>query len=81
MPPKKGKKGKKKGKKGGDIMNEPDNFKSLNVAERQVLQGLYDKMRRLKKENEDARAGLMGNKDDMMKLEQNQVSEESQTNK
>ena len=62
MPPKKGKKkGKGKSKK-GDVMNDADNFKSLNVSERMILQQLYDKMRVLKAENENARAELMRNK-------------------
>ena len=38
MPPKKGKGKKgKKGKKGGGLGNDPDEYKSFNVAERQIL--------------------------------------------
>lgn len=46
MPPKKGK-GKKKGKKGGGALGaDPDQYKSFNVAQRQVLQQLFVKMRK-----------------------------------
>ena len=75
MPPKKGKKGKgKKKRANADIINEPDNFKSLNVSERKVLQQLYDKMRVLKAENEAARATLMKNKGDEREINKNRVS-------
>ena len=38
MPPKKGKGKKgKKGKKGNALMNDPDEYKSFNVAQRQIL--------------------------------------------
>ena len=45
--PAKGKgKGKKKGKKGGGLGADPDEYKSMNVAQRQILQQLFEKMRR-----------------------------------
>ena len=46
MPPKKGKGKKgKKGKKGGGLGTDPDEYKSFNVAQRQILHQLFEKMR------------------------------------
>ena len=47
------KKGKKKGKgkKGIDLMNDPDDFKSFNVAQRQTIADLMERMNRLREEN------------------------------
>ena len=58
MPPKKGKKGKKGKKKGGGLGNDPDEYKSFNVAQRQILQQLFEKMRKNKEDNERARYEL-----------------------
>ena len=63
MPPKKGGKGKKKGKKGGGIGADPDEYKSLNVAQRQILQQLFDKMRTNQEANEKARRELKETKE------------------
>ena len=47
------KKGKKKGKgkKGIDMMNDPDDFKSFNVAQRQTIADLMERMNALREEN------------------------------
>ena len=57
MPPKKGKKG-KKGKKLPALGSDPDEYKSFNVAQREILQQLFAKMRRNKDENDAARNDL-----------------------
>ena len=51
------KKGKKKGKgkKGVDMMNDPDDFKSFNVAQRQTIQDLMERMNALREENTNLR--------------------------
>ena len=51
------KKGKKKGKgkKGVDMMNDPDDFKSFNVAQRQTIQDLMERMNALRGENTNLR--------------------------
>ena len=62
--PAKGKgKGKKKGKKGGGLGADPDEYKSMNVAQRQILQQLFEKMRRNQEENERARRELKETKE------------------
>ena len=62
MGPKKGKGGKKKGKGGkkGDLLHgDPDEYKSFNVDQRQVLEQLYARMRELQLENAEVRAEVM----------------------
>ena len=49
--PAKGKKKGKKGKKAGGLMSDPDEYKSFNVQQRQILQSLFEKMRRNQDEN------------------------------
>ena len=50
------KKGKKKGKaKGPDLFNDPDEFKSFNVAQRQVLSTIFARMNELKERNTQLR--------------------------
>ena len=56
-------KGKKKGKTGPDIFNDPDEFKSFNVAQRQTIAMLMEKMNALRDENTELR-----NSDKEMKL-------------
>ena len=74
MPPKKGK-GKKKGKKGGGVLGaDPDNYKSFNVAQRQVLQQLFVKMRKNQEENERARRELKETKEAFRQQEEEIVS-------
>ena len=47
MPPKKGKGKKgKKGKKGGGLGVDPDDYKSFNVGQRQILTQLFENMRK-----------------------------------
>ena len=64
MPPKKGKGKGKKGKKGGGLGADPDEYKSFNVGQRQILQQLFEKMRRNQEENERARRELKDTKED-----------------
>lgn len=62
MGPKKGKGGKKKGKGGkkGDLLHgDPDEYKSFNVDQRQILEQLYERMRQLQLENAEVRADVM----------------------
>ena len=75
MPPKKGK-GKKKGKKGkkGPLGADPDDYKSFNVAQRQILQALFEKMQKNKKENDDVRRNVKETKEDLREFNTNQVS-------
>ena len=47
--------GKKKGKGGPDPFNDPDEFKSFNVAQRQTIAMLMEKMNKLKEENTELR--------------------------
>lgn len=74
MPPKKGKGKKgKKGKKGG-LGDDPDEYKSFNVAQRQILTMLFAKMRQNQEENENARRTLKETKALIFDLKNNQVS-------
>ena len=74
MPPKKGKKKGKKGKKGGALGADPDEFKSFNIAQRQILQALFEKMQVNKEENDQIRRELKDTKKDFDDLEANNVS-------
>ena len=49
-------KGKKAGKTGADIFNDPDEFKSFNVAQRQTIAMLMEKMNTLRDENRELRS-------------------------
>jgi hypothetical protein len=74
MPPKKGKGKKgKKGKKGGGV--DPDEYKSFNVAQRQILQQLFEKMRKNQAENNDARRELLDTIGDLSNIRENNVSD------
>ena len=51
--------GKKKGKKGGlDVFNDPEEFRAFNVAQRQTIATLMEKMNKLKEENTELREGV-----------------------
>lgn len=59
MPPKKGKKGKrKKATKQNTLGADPDDYKSFNASQREILQSLFAKMRQNREENEAARKDL-----------------------
>ena len=74
MPPKKGKGKKgKKSKKGGGV--DPDEYKSFNVAQRQILQQLFEKMRKNQAENNDARRELLDTIGDLSNIRENNVSD------
>ena len=75
MPPKKGKGKKgKKGKKGGGLGNDPDEYKSFNVAERQILQMLFQKVRKNQEMNNKVREDVLNTKKDFRELSENNVS-------
>ena len=74
MPPKKGKGKKgKKGKKGNAA--DPDEYKSFNVAQRQILTQLFEKMRKNQEENTRIRRELKDTIDDLGYLNDNNVSD------
>lgn len=76
MPPKKGKGKKgKKGKKGGGLGNDPDEYKSFNVAERQILQMLFQKVRKNQEMNNKVREDVLNTKKDFRELSENNVSD------
>lgn len=76
MPPKKGKGKKgKKGKKGGGLGNDPDEYKSFNVAERQILQMLFQKVRKNQEINNKVREDVLNTKKDFRELSENNVSD------
>ena len=69
MPPKKGKGKKgKKGKKGAGALTDPDDYKSLNVQQRQILIGLFDKMKKNREANDFARKDLHETLEDLRQL-------------
>ena len=69
------KKGKKKGKaKGPDLFNDPDEFKSFNIAQRAVLQGLAARMNELKEKNNLLRTEHKDQIESGMEIEKNHVS-------
>ncbi len=74
MPPKKGKGKKgKKGKKGGALGADPDDFKSFNVDQRQILIALFEKMRINKEANNKIRRELKETKADFAHLKDDNV--------
>ena len=75
MPPKKGKGKKgKKGKKGGALGADPDDFKSFNVDQRQILIALFEKMRINKEANTKIRREVIETKADLAHLKDDNVS-------